>query len=131
MIPRNLKHVGPYADRVNSRAPANDRPNEPVPDDCIGALQSSDGGLYLPWGPYLDPESVERMRGELIAMIEQLSDLEDWPSGTRDDVLTRAIRGPLADLLPNVAHFAERLTTARAGVEARNLLDRRVWRFDR
>lgn len=103
----------------------------PIPEDCIGALQSSDGGLYLPWGPYLDPESVDRMRGELIGLIETLADMEQWDTGRRDDVLTRAIRGPLADLLPNMAHFNERLTEARAEAQARAELDRRTWRYDR
>lgn len=103
----------------------------PIPNDCIGALQSSDGGLYLPWGPYLDPESVDRMRGELIGLIETLADMEQWDTGRRDDVLTRAIRGPLADLLPNMAHFNERLTEARAEAQARAELDRRTWRYDR
>ncbi|CAN7470929.1 hypothetical protein [Paraburkholderia hospita] len=110
-----------------------DAANDPasIPADCIGALQSADGGLYLPWGPYLAPDDVSRMRAELVAMIETLVDMEQWDAGRRDDVLTRAIRGPLADLLPNIAHFNERLTAARAEEEARAALDRRTWRFDR
>jgi hypothetical protein len=71
------------------------------------------------------------MRAELIAMIETLADMEGWDAGQRDDVLTRAIRGPLADLLPNLAHFNERLAAARADAEARSVLDRRTWRYDR
>ncbi|MBR8214695.1 hypothetical protein [Burkholderia vietnamiensis] len=105
--------------------------NERVPGDCIGALRSRDGGLYLPWGPYLDPASVDRLHGELIAMVEELADIESWPAGDRDDVLTRAIRGPLADLLPNRAYFSEQLTEARAKKAARELAGRRAWRFDR
>ncbi|MFL9907351.1 hypothetical protein [Paraburkholderia sp. RL17-337-BIB-A] len=102
-----------------------------IPVDCIGALQSADGGLYLPWGPCLSPGDVKRMRGELVALIEELADLEQWDSGRRDDVLTRAIRGPLADLMPNLHHFNERLSEARAEAAARDAMDRRTWRFDR
>ncbi|WNC90517.1 hypothetical protein RI103_03895 [Paraburkholderia sp. FT54] len=102
----------------------------PIPADCIGALQSADGGLYLPWGPYLAPDDVHQMRAELIDMIETLADMEHWDAGRRYDVLTRAIRGPLADLLPNLAHFNERLTAARAEAEARAALDRRTWRLE-
>jgi hypothetical protein len=99
-----------------------------IPHDCIGALQASDGGLYLPWGPCLSLDDVHRMRADLVGMIEALADLETWDAGRRDDVLTRAIRGPLADLPPNLAHFQERLTEARAERAARELADRRSWR---
>ncbi|HDR9061071.1 hypothetical protein [Burkholderia vietnamiensis] len=102
-----------------------------IPADCVGALRSRDGALYLPWGLRIPAEKVDRMHNELIAMIEELADIESWPAGDRDDVLTRAIRGPLADLLPNRAYFSERLTEARAKKAARELADRRAWRFDR
>ena len=108
---------------------ANDPTTAPtIPDDCIGALQSADGGLYLPWGPCLSADDVRRMRGELVALIEELADLEQWDSGRRDDVLTRAIRGPLSDLQPNMHHFHERLTEARAEKEARALSESRSFR---
>lgn len=49
-------------------------------------------------------------------MVEALADLEAWPEEHLvDDVLSRAIRGPLANLLPNLAHFRERFGAARAG----------------
>ncbi|CAE6747380.1 hypothetical protein [Paraburkholderia domus] len=103
------------------RAAANDAA------DYSGALHSLDGGLYLPWGPYLSPDDVRRMRGKLVAMIEQLADMEHWDAGRRDDVLTRAIRGPLADLMPNIHRFNARLSEARAEAESRAALDRRTW----
>ncbi len=125
----NISKISDFSiSKVGKRDAANDPAS--IPADCIGALQSSDGGLYLPWGPYLGPDDVRRMRAELVAMIEALCDLEQWDAGRRDDVLTRAIRGPLADLLPNIAHFNERLTEARAEAEARAALERRTWRFD-
>jgi hypothetical protein len=110
-----------------------DAANDPelVSADCVGALHDPDGGLYLPWGPCLSPDDVRRMRAELVGMIEELSGLECWPESLLDDVLGRAIRGPLADLMPNLAHFTERLTEARAESAARDALDRRTWRYDR
>lgn len=92
--------------------------------DCHGGLHSRDGGVYLPWGPYLSPDDVREMRGELAAKIKQLADLERWPQSDLNEVLTRGIRGPLADLLPNIAHFNERLMAARAVAAT---LDRRTW----
>ncbi|WP_124646292.1 hypothetical protein [Burkholderia sp. Bp8990] len=91
---------------------------ENIPADCVGALRDPDGGLYLPWGPCLSAVDVHRMRAELIAMVEELSALERWASAHRQDVLTRVIRGPLADLLPNIAYFRERLEAARAEAAA-------------
>ena len=102
-----------------------------VSDDlCAGALIHPRGGAYLPWGPYLAPEDVRRMRTELVAMIEGLADLEHWREELRDDVLSRAIRAPLSALLTDVGHFNERLTAARAEAAARDALDRRTWKME-
>ena len=84
--------------------------------------------VAVPWGPSLSADDVRRMRAELVGMIETLADMENWDEGRRDDVLTRAIRGPLADLLPNLAHFNERLAAARADAEARRIADARAYR---
>lgn len=99
-----------------------------IPADCAGALHSRSGGLYLPWGPYLDPESVKRLRADLVGMIEELAVLEAWPDDCRDDVLARAIRGPLSDLLPNLHYFRERTDDARAEHETRKAEHSRAWR---
>ncbi|RDK01624.1 hypothetical protein [Paraburkholderia lacunae] len=88
-------------------------------------------GEFWPWAPYLGSDDVRRMRAELVAMIETLADMERWPADHRDDVLSRAIRGPLADLMPNMHHFNERLTAARAEAATRAALEQRTWRFDR
>jgi hypothetical protein len=102
-----------------------------VSDDlCAGALIHPKGGAYLPWGPYLAPEDVHRMRTELVAMIEALADLEWWADELRDDVLSRAIRAPLSALLSDVRYFNERLTAARAEAAAREALDRRTWKME-
>jgi hypothetical protein len=86
---------------------------------------------FWPWAPYLTAADVERFRAELVGMIERLADLEQWPGDHRDDVLTRAIRGPLADLLPNLHHFNQRLTEATAEAAARDAIEKRTWRYDR
>jgi hypothetical protein len=70
---------------------------------------------------------MSRMRAELVAMIEELCSLECWPETYRDEVLSRAIRGPLVDLMPNTHYFTERLSEARAEATARAALDRRTW----
>lgn len=101
-----------------------------VPADCLGALRDPDGGLYLPWGGHLSPNDACRMSGELIDMIETLADMENWPPELRDDVRTRALRGPLADLLPNYSHFRERLDAARAAGSARTALEMRSWHLE-
>jgi hypothetical protein len=86
-------------------------------------------GLQLPWGPYLEAHDVRELRGELVVMIEALAGIEGWERATLDAVLTRAVRGPLSDLLPNVHHFRERLSEAQAQVLAREAVERRTWRF--
>lgn len=78
-----------------------------------GALLHEGGGYYLPWGPYLSAAELERMRGELLESIEELSRIEGWDQGTLDDIAGRAMRSPLSDLLPNLHHFAERLRKVR------------------
>jgi hypothetical protein len=103
---------------------------EAIPADCVGALHDPDGGLYLPWGPCLSPDDVQRMRADLVSLIETLADMEHWDAGRRDDVRTRAIRGPLADLMPNMHHFNERLSEARAEAEARDAVLRQSWRLE-
>lgn len=70
---------------------------------------------FWPWVPYLAAADVARLRAELTGVVEALADLEVWSDERRADVLGRAIRGPLADLLPNLAHFRERLDAARTG----------------
>lgn len=120
MIPGPLKHYGPYADKVNKRLEEEEKkalePEAPLAhnDDCGGALRTRSGCFYLPWGPRLSSADVMRMRSDLVGMIEQLSDMEGWPKEHRNDVLTRAIRGPLSDLMPNLAYFRGRLDKARA-----------------
>ncbi|CAM2179148.1 TubC N-terminal docking domain-containing protein [Paraburkholderia sacchari] len=98
--------------------------------DCAGALRSCDGGLYLPWGPYLSPGDVRDLRAELAELIGSIADAEGWSASCRDEVLVRALRGPLSDLLPNLAHFRERAAQFYAKCQARRLLRSRAWRAD-
>ncbi|HDR9799307.1 TPA: hypothetical protein QDC59_002899 [Burkholderia cenocepacia] len=86
-----------------------------IPPDCVGALVDPDsGGLFLPWGSRLSADDVRRLSAELVGAIETLASMEHWPHELLDDMLGRAIRGPLADLLPNVSYFRERLEAAHA-----------------
>lgn len=114
-------------DRVSTnQCAANDW--QVIPGDCVGALRSTDGALYLPWGPRLSLDDVRRTLAELVSAIEELAGIEYWPRTHLDDVVARAIRGPLSDLLPNRSHFGERLVAARAEAEAREVAARRAWR---
>lgn len=100
--------------------------------EILAYLQSNERsiGEFWPWAPYLGADDVKRMRTDLVGMIERLSGMEDWPAGLRDDVLARAVRGPLADLLPNLHHFNQRLAEANAAAAAREVVEKRTWRFD-
>ncbi|WP_233863024.1 hypothetical protein [Paraburkholderia adhaesiva] len=93
-----------------------------------GALRSRSGGLYLPWGPYLSADDVRRMRAELVAMLEELSTLERWPRELLDDTMARAIRAPLADLLPNLHYFRARLKAMRVQAATSAEVANRTWR---
>jgi hypothetical protein len=99
-------------------------------DGCAGALIDPDGGAYLPWGPYLSASDVRRMRADLAVLIEDLATLEGWPREHLDDVIGRAMRGPLHDLMPNLAHFHERTAAARAEHEASEAVKARSWRLE-
>jgi hypothetical protein len=99
-------------------------------DQCAGALIDPDGGAYLPWGPYLSPADVQRMRGELFDMIDELCRREGWTDERRHDTMTRAVRGPLSDLMPNLAYFNGQLTVVRAEAAARAAMEARTWRME-
>lgn len=101
-----------------------------IPADCIGALRDPSGGLYLPWAPRLSADDVRRLRSELLAVTKTLADIEHWTIELRDAVLERAIRGPLADLPPNIAYFRGRLEAARAEAAALRTLEARTWRLE-
>ncbi|GJH04489.1 hypothetical protein [Paraburkholderia terrae] len=91
---------------------------EYVPADCVGVLHDPDGGLFLPWGPYLSPDELKQMRAELVRMIDCLARLEGWARELRDDVMGRAMRAPLSDLLPNMHHFRNRTAASHAAAIA-------------
>jgi hypothetical protein len=111
------------------RAAASDAEN--VPDDCIGALRDPDGGLYLPWGPYVDPDQVKAMQRELFDVVDELAKLEHWPDSDYDHVVTCIERQPISTLRPDLAYFTERLRVAQAEKATREATSRRAWRFDR
>jgi hypothetical protein len=49
------------------------------------------------------------MRAELVALIEEQAAREWWDTPRLNYVLSRAVRGPLSDLLPNLHYFRERV----------------------
>ncbi|CAE6700462.1 hypothetical protein R69927_03270 [Paraburkholderia domus] len=112
--------------------PAGEAANDPpaAPDGFAGALVDPDGGAYLPWGPYLSPADVQRMRGVLFDMIDELCRFEGWSDERRHDTMTRALRGPLSDLWPNIEYFGGKVRECRAEAEARALLAARSWRYE-
>ena len=104
--------------------------------ECVRAVSDTlidpvSGAPYLPWGPFLGTGGVQHFRAELVEIIERLADMERWPEEHRNDVLARAIRGPLADLLPNLRHFKERHADLKAQEAVREKIRARSWRFDR
>jgi hypothetical protein len=106
-------------------------PSDAAPVDCPDALRTKSGALYLPWCAPIPADQVRVLMAELVELIEMLADYEAWPKSDRDEVLARAVRGPLADLMPNLHHFRERTTQARAEYDARQAARDRAWRADR
>ncbi|OJA74946.1 hypothetical protein BGV67_04520 [Burkholderia ubonensis] len=102
--------------------------NHAVSND--GALIHPDGGAYLPWGPRLSAEDLRQMRVELAGLIETLADRERWPRDLLDNVMGRAMRGPLSDLLPNLHYFRARIEEIEAEAQARAMLQRGGHRLD-
>jgi hypothetical protein len=62
----------------------------------------------------MSADDVRRLRAELCNVIKALSTLDGWRLETLDEVLARAIRGPLSDLLPNPHYFRVRLKVLKA-----------------
>lgn len=90
----------------------------------------TDGGAYLPWGPYLSPIDVQRMRGELFDKVDALAQAEAWTPERYAETMDRARNGPPADLPGNVEYFTARLIERHAGIEAAALLAARSWRYE-
>jgi hypothetical protein len=94
--------------------------------NCAGALMAPDGGAYLPWGPYLSRDDLRALRCELSQKIEGLAEVECWDEQHLDDVLKRAMSGPLSALLPDLHYFTARLAVATAEVSAHRTFGYRV-----
>ncbi|AYQ37631.1 hypothetical protein BLA9940_05937 [Burkholderia aenigmatica] len=121
MIPRNLKHVGPYVDRVNKRSPANNSAKMPLPDDCKGSpVDRESGAPYWPWGPRINPEQLATILRELLTAVDELAKLEHWRDSDYDHVVMCIERQPISTLLPDLGYFRDRLQIARAEVQAQH-----------
>ncbi|MDN7993094.1 hypothetical protein QZM97_23755 [Burkholderia orbicola] len=79
-------------------------------------------GYRLAWGTWMSPDDIYRLRFELAGLIDQLADEERWPLDRRAAAMCSAMRGPLADLLPNLHHFRERMQEVFAERDARRLI---------
>lgn len=76
-------------------------------------LHAGSGAPFMPWCAPISARDFARWRQDLIRMIEDLAAIEGWPREHLDDVLTRALNGPVSDLRPNWHHFRERLAAAQ------------------
>jgi hypothetical protein len=79
--------------------------------------------LFWPWRESMTVLDARYMRVELVGMIEELAGHECWPRSLIDEVLSTAVRAPLSALLPDLHHFNEQLSEARAEAAARTALD--------
>lgn len=89
---------------------------------------SADGGAFMPWCAPVTPAQVAAWQAELLELIEEIADSECWSRAALDEVLIRAIRGPLSDLRPNLGYFRERVVEIDAERRARQLIASRTWR---
>ncbi|WP_175865569.1 hypothetical protein [Burkholderia cepacia] len=80
-------------------------------------------GYRLAWGTWMSPDDIYRLRFELAGLIDQWADEQKWPLDRRAAAMCSAVRGPLSDLLPNLAHFRERMQEVFAERDARRLID--------
>ncbi|MCY0388237.1 hypothetical protein OVY01_13515 [Robbsia sp. Bb-Pol-6] len=78
-------------------------------------LDPDSGAPFSPWIAPMTADEFDCRRTELVGMIEDLAEIEGWPRDYLDDVLSRAIRGPVGDLRPNWHYFTKRLKEVRHG----------------
>jgi hypothetical protein len=90
--------------------------NDPV-DACFPLSRA--GGAFLPWYAPVSPSQVREWMAELVELIEEIADTENWPTAHLDNVLASAMNGPLSDLLPNLHHFRARVAKIDAEWAAR------------
>lgn len=84
--------------------------------DCVRHLGGTllADGYYLPWGPYLNAETLQRWQRDLFEVVDELARLEGWPADTYDLVVGAIERQPISTLRPDLHHFRERRDRARA-----------------
>lgn len=99
--------------------------NDPV-DVCFPV--SRDGGAFMPWCAPVAPGQVREWMAELVELIEEIANAENWLPAHLDNVLARAVNGPLSDLLPNLHHFRATVAEIDAECEARHLVHLHTWR---
>ncbi|WP_429497445.1 hypothetical protein ACQUFY_16795 [Robbsia andropogonis] len=137
MIPKNIRvrqdsgdkavngategKTGKICDQDHTHSPKNGKPfvtffvMQPDTVPASGPLldgypqHPESGASFMPWCAPVSPAQFRTWRGELVEMIEELAALQGWRRDHLDDVLTRAINGPVSDLRPNWRYFRDEL----------------------
>jgi hypothetical protein len=95
-----------------------------------GALSGPPAGTFWPWCPDISAEDLPGLYAELAGLIRALSALEHWPREDFSAIMTRAMRQPVAALLPDLHYFRQRLAGANDEIAARADVAAWCWRYD-
>ncbi|SAL16964.1 hypothetical protein AWB71_00682 [Caballeronia peredens] len=78
------------------------------------AIDPESGAPYLPWGPYLNADTLKQWQRDLFEVVEELARLEGWRDDHYDIVIEAIERQPISTLRPDLHYFRARLDKARA-----------------
>lgn len=84
------------------------------PGPGIFIYPTCNGAPYLPYTVPVSPEALERIQLEFVSLIDELADIEAWPSAHRESVLHALCCQSLASLLTDLDYFRHRVEAARA-----------------
>ncbi|EKS73143.1 hypothetical protein BURK_001710 [Burkholderia sp. SJ98] len=84
--------------------------------ECVLAVSGTlfEDGPFLPWGPYLNTETLKQWQRDLFEVVDELARLEAWPDEQYDIVIDAIERQPVSTLRPDLHYFREQLDKARA-----------------
>ncbi|AMM13344.1 hypothetical protein AX768_03680 [Burkholderia sp. PAMC 28687] len=88
--------------------------SDEIPTDCIGALLTPAGNLYLPWGPQINSQTLREWRDKLALIVADLASLEGWRPEDRSHVIECIYQQPASTLRGDLKYFRLRLEKARA-----------------
>ncbi|CAN0624347.1 protein of unknown function [Burkholderia multivorans] len=69
-------------------------------------------------------DEVDQMRAELVAMLQELARIEDWPVSFLREIIAAGIKQPVDGLIGDIDYFRNRLTAARATLATGGIDDR-------